>query len=180
MLTEFNAFTLNNLCNVYELTPMEIMCIILNWSINNKTLSFSYTVGSQSKSKNKEILAGQFFRREQVQKFIKDQKNNFIVNTFDEKRESENVSDVESTLKDKVIKENESISGDNIKELLEREYQKTTDPEKRTVLLIKIADFIGLKNSNEDDPLQPQIYLPARCQTCPKYVQTNDSKTNNL
>lgn len=168
---------LNQLSKVYNLQPVEIMCIILWFATDNKTLAFTFTIGMLSKSNNKEVLAQRFFRKEETVKFITEQKNVFIgVDQENERRfdsntiqENRNTKQQDSVMYD--INQKTEISSDNIKELLEREYQKTTDPEKRTVLLIKIADFIGLKNNDQDDPLTPVIYLPERCQSC-KFKQT--------
>ncbi len=166
-----NSSELNNLCNSYQLTPIEISCILLQFQMDNKTLSFSYSIGYIKKSKNKDVLAYQFFARESVQKFIAEQKNNFVNNTLKIGKTFDNESGQVSTdEKTKIF--DESISSENIKERLESELSKINDPDKRAVILMKIADFVGLKNSDQDDPLTPTIYLPARCSQC-KQLKTN-------
>lgn len=171
-----NAIDLNNLSSTYNLSPIEINCIILSLAIDNKLLAFNYTIAYQNKAKNKDVLCNRFFHREETQRFISEQRNNFIDNRVKVNMNVENtfVADLDRENSNTKQKESDTIgisgiSGENIKELLEREYNKTTDPEKRTVLLIKIADFIGLKNNDQDDPLTPTIYLPSRCQSCLKH-----------
>jgi len=168
-LQEVTAARLNNLCNTYNLTPVEIMCIILFWSTENKSLSFTYTIGIQSKSKNKDVMGRQFFAKENVIRFMSEQSNNFIVNQHGENIEVENRFDNlkdQSTLKFKEEFEDTKITSDNIQDLLEREYNKTVNPEKRVDLLMKVAEFIGAKKTTEDSANLPVIYLPARCKEC--------------
>ena len=169
MLPEINTYSLNNLCNTYNLTPIEIICILLYWSIGNRLMSFSYTIANQSKSKNKDVLCRQFFAREGVITFMSEQKNNFIVNEHGDVEENKNKSDIqitESTLNDKVEFNETRITSDNIQALLENQYAKTNDPEKKVLLLMKIAEFVGAKKTTEDSANLPVIYLPARCKEC--------------
>jgi hypothetical protein len=165
-----NVTELNNYCSTYNLNPIEINCIILGWAIDNKFIAFSYTIAHQSKAKNKDVLCNQFYRRESVQRFIQDQRNRFIVNDGISTTNSTNIIDVyahgeKEDKKDKVYYNGE-ITSDNIKSLLESEFERTTDPEKRTTLLIKIADFLSLNKTNDEDFQTPLIYLPARCKDC--------------
>lgn len=169
VLREVSSVRLNNLCNTYGMTPVEIMCVVLFWSIGNKNLAFSYTIGIQSKSRNKDVLARQFFLKDHVIKFMSEQSNEFIVNKHGEADEDINKSDVrinESTLNDKVEFNETRITSDNIQALLENQYAKTNDPEKKVLLLMKIAEFVGAKKTTEDSANLPVIYLPARCKEC--------------
>ena len=54
------------------------------------------------------------------------------------------------------------LTKENIKQVLEYELSKTTDPEKRTALLIRVADFLSLNNTDAVDFDKPLIYLPDR------------------
>lgn len=161
----------------YKLDSEELACILLYSQSGDKTFSWSNTVGKGSKSKNQNVLAYQWFRQEKAQRFFYEHNElNPEVDKEDENRiDSDLIKEVDSrkNKKEEPIDKTE-ISSDNIKELLEREYQKTTDPEKRTVLLIKIAEFIGLKNNDDDDPLTPVIYLPKRCTNCEFRLNTKE------
>ena len=168
-LQEMTTARLNNLCNTYGMTPIEIMCVVLFWSVENKSIAFSYTIGIQSKSKNKDVLGRQFFAKDHVVKFMAEQSNNFIVNRHSENIENEKMSDVikvESTFNDKVEFNETRITSDNIQALLENQYSKTNDPEKKVLLLMKIAEFVGAKKTTEDSANLPVIYLPSRCKEC--------------
>lgn len=165
------AYELNNLASSYQLSPVEINCILLYFVCNNKTQAFSYTVAYKGKQKNKDILAYQFFKRENVNTFIEQQKNNFVNNTFDLQQEIDVKPEDQNS--DKKIKPDPDIdiTSENIKDILQSEFKKISDPDKRAVILMKIADFVGLKNSDADDPLVPTVYLPARCSTCNQLKQ---------
>jgi hypothetical protein len=52
------------------------------------------------------------------------------------------------------------LTKENIKQVLEMEFSKISDPEKRTALLIRIADLLSLQNSNSNEVEKPFIYLP--------------------
>jgi hypothetical protein len=160
------AAELNNLSNSYQLTPVEINCILLYFICDNKTQAFSYTVAYKGKQKNKDILAYQFFTREAVKTFIEQQKNNFVNNTFVVSEETDAGTEQNRTDKKTNADPDIDITSENIKDILQSEFKKISDPDKRAVILMKIADFVGLKNSDAEDPLTPTIYLPARCSTC--------------
>jgi hypothetical protein len=151
------------------MSPVEIMCVILFWSIGNKHLAFSYTIGLKSNSKNKDVLGRQFFAKENVIRFMSEQCNNFIVNQHGEIIENEKSSDIqkiESTLNYKEEFTDTKITSENIQALLENQYAKTNDPEKKVLLLMKIAEFVGAKKTTEDTANLPVIYLPSRCKDC--------------
>lgn len=146
----------------YKLDPIELACVSIFMQTNDKTFAWSYSVGRDSQSKNKTILAGQWFRQERIQKYLFDH-NIDNEDTINEKGKGSD------TLKDKVLSEDKNkdgITSDNIKELLEHEYNKTTKQEKRVELLMKIAEFVGAKKTTEDSANMPVIYLPARCKEC--------------
>lgn len=146
----------------YKLDPIELACVSIFMQTNDKTFAWSYSVGRDSQSKNKTILAGQWFRQERIQKYLFDHN----IDNEDTINEKGKTSD---TLKDKVLSEDKNkdgITSDNIKELLEHEYNKTTKQEKRVELLMKIAEFVGAKKTTEDGANLPVIYLPARCKEC--------------
>ena len=85
---------------------------------------------------------------------------------FDSEIDFGDVQINESTLNDKVEFNETRITSDNIQLLLENQYAKTNDPEKKVLLLMKIAEFIGAKKTTEDSANLPVIYLPARCKEC--------------
>jgi len=146
----------------YKLDPIELACVSIFMQTNDKTFAWSYSVGRDSQSKNKTILAGQWFRQERIQKYLFDH-NIDNEDTINEKGKGSD------TLKDKVLSEDKNkdgITSDNIKELLEHEYNKTTKQEKRVELLMKIAEFVGAKKTTEDSANMPVIYLPTRCKEC--------------
>lgn len=147
----------------YKLEPIELACLFVFLQAKDKTFAWSNTIGKESNSKNKSVLAYQWFKNDRVQRFMYDHN----VKNEDEDDEEENSSD---TLKNKVLSENKNIkdgiTSDNIKELLEHEYNKTTKQEKRVELLMKIAEFVGAKKTTEDSANLPVIYLPARCKEC--------------
>ena len=147
----------------YSLDPCELACILVYLQSTDKTFAWSTTVGKESNSKNKSVLAYQWFKNDRVQRFMYDHN----VNTEDDNEEDKNSSDA---LQNKVLSESKNIkdgiTSDNIKELLEHEYNKTTKQEKRVELLMKIAEFVGAKKTTEDSANLPVIYLPSRCKEC--------------
>jgi len=144
----------------YELEPIELACIALFLLTDEKTFSWQATIGIQSKTKNATVIASRFFARKEVQIYLYDHKEKKV---SDEKIMSDSVTKVENR---DTIKHQTEISSDNIQELLELEYNKTTKQEKRVELLMKIAEFVGAKKTTEDSANLPVIYLPMRCQSC--------------
>lgn len=147
----------------YKLDPIELVCISAYIHTSDKTFSWSNSVGRESKSKNQSVLAGQWFRQERIQKYLFDRniKEEYQDNTGQDSSDSNSIKDSGSK-KNKDTK----ITSDNIQDLLEREYNKTVNPEKRVDLLMKVAEFIGAKKTTEDSANLPVIYLPARCKEC--------------
>lgn len=146
----------------YKLEPIELACLFVFLQAKDKTFAWSNTIGKESNSKNKSVLAFQWFRQEKVQRFLFDHN----IKSEEDIKEEQNSSD---TLNGKVLSDNKNkdgITSDNIKELLEHEYNKTTKQEKRVELLMKIAEFVGAKKTTEDSANLPVIYLPARCKEC--------------
>jgi hypothetical protein len=103
-------------------------------------------------------MSSRFYARLEVQNYIYDHKE---LKDTTSMRSSDSVTIKE----DRVTFKNE-ISSDNIQELLELEYNKTTKQEKRVELLMKIAEFVGAKKTTEDSANLPVIYLPSRCKDC--------------
>ena len=146
----------------YKLSPSELACIFLFIQSKDKTFSWTQTVGIGSESKNKSVLAYQWFRQERAQKFLYDHNVGYEDEIEDSKKSSDSnlIKDFDS------LKNKDGITSDNIKELLEHEYNKTTKQEKRVELLMKIAEFVGAKKTTEDSANLPVIYLPSRCKEC--------------
>ena len=147
----------------YKLTEPELACILLFLSSGQKTFAWSNTIGFNSESKNKAVLAGQWFKNSNVQMFLYDNSND-IVESAANVLDNDNKRTKDSTKNN--IEEEDGINAENIKALLESEFNKTRDPEKRTTLLIKIADFLSLNKTNDEDFQTPLIYLPSRCKDC--------------
>jgi len=146
----------------YKLNPIELVCISAYIHTNDKTFSWSNSVGRESKSKNQSVLAGQWFRQERIQKYLFDHNvnNEEDIDEIINRSDSNLINSIDSQ------KNKDGITSDNIKELLEHEYNKTTKQEKRVELLMKIAEFVGAKKTTEDSANLPVIYLPARCKEC--------------
>lgn len=146
----------------YKLNPIELVCISAYIHTNDKTFSWSNSVGRESKSKNQSVLAGQWFRQERIQKYLFDHNinNEENIDEIINRSDSNLINSIDSQ------KNKDGITSDNIKELLEHEYNKTTKQEKRVELLMKIAEFVGAKKTTEDSANLPVIYLPARCKEC--------------
>lgn len=142
----------------YNLEPIELACIALYLLTDEKTFSWSNTLGVKSVTKNASVMSSRFFARVEVINYLYDHKE--IKDT-----EKKIKSDSNTKQENSVTFKNE-ISSDNIQELLELEYNKTTKQEKRVELLMKIAEFVGAKKTTEDSANLPVIYLPARCKEC--------------
>jgi len=146
----------------YRISETELAAVLLFLHTNNKSFAWTNTLGITNLSPNKAILGAQFFNQQKIKdtiyfinKEIERQTNNFDTETEPERK-------VDKVNLDQDIE----ITSDNIKQILQSEFQSIKDPDKRAVILMKIADFVGLKNSDQDDPLTPTIYLPARCGQC--------------
>lgn len=157
----------------YKLDPIELACVSIFMQTGDKTFAWSYTVGRDSQSKNKTILAGQWFRQERVQRFL------FDHNDKKEKEEEKEVKRIDSDLiiasqsieaTKKEVEQTfgiiEDVTSENIKQLFINELNCSKDPEKRAALLLKLSDTLELITPEETDLLTPIIYLPERCQSC--------------
>lgn len=151
-----------------NLTETELAAILLYYYTKKASFSWMTTVGINNLSSNKNILAAQWFKTERIQNAI-----HFIYKEIekDEKRFDEEIEQPKPVEKVNLDQDIE-ITSENIKQILQSEFQSIKDPDKRAVILMKIADFVGLKNSDQDDPLTPTIYLPARCSQC-KQLKSN-------
>lgn len=146
----------------YNIEPIELACIALFILTDEKTFSWQSTIGVQSNTKNATVMASRFFARNEIQIYLYDHKEKL---GSENKIKSDSVTKEEKSNTIKHDFKNE-ISSDNIQELLELEYNKTTKQEKRVELLMKIAEFVGAKKTTEDSANLPVIYLPARCKEC--------------
>lgn len=151
-----------------NLEPEELAAIAIYIHTENQVFSWEQTIGKGRKSKTSTVPASRFFNRTEVIRYMDEL--NYV------KQQNEKMFDAKTNGKEVLnfnsINTDDSISSENIKERLESELSKINDPDKRAVILMKIADFVGLKNSDQDDPLTPTIYLPARCSQC-KQLKTN-------
>jgi len=145
-----------------NLSETELAAILLFIYSENKTFAWSNTLGINNLSPNKTMLASQWFKNQKTQNAI------YLIKKQIEK--DEEMFEVEKEPKENRKQYNTDpdidITSENIKDILQSEFKKISDPDKRAVILMKIADFVGLKNSDAEDPLTPTIYLPSRCSTC--------------
>lgn len=157
-----------NLCEKYNLQTDDIACIALNMQFENMTFAFQETKAKGKKYRHLAKAAALYFTRDDVKRFIENEKHNFWsadMDTIDDKPEQEKEKNNNNTAqKDHFVPLSAGIelTKDNIKQVLEQELSKTTDPEKRTALLIRVADFLSLNDSGNVDFEKPVIYLPDR------------------
>jgi hypothetical protein len=147
----------------YDIEPEELACIALFIHCESQTFAWDKTIGINKNSKQPGVMGSRFFNKPEIQQYLfdwKEKQNRKGRGTFDTKINNQKEPPINS--EDSDIE----ITSDNIKQILQSEFQSIKDPDKRAVILMKIADFVGLKNSDADDPLTPTIYLPARCSTC--------------
>lgn len=159
---------IEKLCEKYGLNKTELVCCILYFQFENKTFAHAESIGKSKRYKHPDMAALNFFNRADIQEFILKEKQNFFAGY-------RVYSDMEPEQTNKKINTNEAqkdsfvplsagieLTKDNIKQVLEQELSKTTDPEKRTALLIRVADFLSLNDSGNVDFEKPVIYLPDR------------------
>lgn len=152
-----------------DLEPEELAAIAIYIHTENQVFSWENTIGKTKKSKNPTVPASRFFNRSEVIRYLDNWKYN------NEQQDGKKFNVQSSTNKDLSFiapDQDIEITSENIKQILQSEFQSIKDPDKRAVILMKIADFVGLKNSDQDDPLTPTIYLPARCSQC-KQLKVN-------
>lgn len=146
-----------------DIEPEELAAIAVYLHTEHQTFSWSETIGKSKKAKNPNVNANRFFNRPEIARYLDDYK--YKIET-----EKNKIADLQKREgNDLGINSEEidpDINSDNIKQILQSEFRNVKDPDKRAVILMKIADFIGLKNSDADDPTTPTIYLPARCKQC--------------
>lgn len=154
----------------YNLKEIDLNCVLIYLSSENKTFAWSQTVGSKSDSKNKNTIANQWFKNPNIEKFIYDHKIKHTekdTEIIDVPKEDKTKSFEQ--IKNEVIQTFgfiEDITSENIKELIINEINCSKDPEKRATLLMKVSDLLSLYNTEAEDFQTPLIYLPARCKDC--------------
>jgi len=149
----------------YSFSETELNCIFLNMAINNQEIAYAGTIGKVKKSKSMQNAGNYFFNKLEVKRFIHEQKDLVLldnVNKSEPKIKTEQTR-TNNTEKDKSLfslGDTTELTKENIKQVLELEFSKISDPEKRTALLIRIADLLSLQNSNNNEVEKPLIYLP--------------------
>lgn len=164
-------FDLEKLCKEYQIEETELAACLLFIQTENKTFSCANTIYKRRKVKWLQQSATGFFKRDDIQLFIKKEKHNFstaYADTIDKEEEEIKDSKKQRNISAQIstVENSDSIelTRENIKSVMENELSKTKDPEKRTALLIKIADFLSLNNNVSEDIEKPVIYLPDRNQ----------------
>lgn len=173
----------NELKRDYRLKDQDITCIALYKFTGLKLLAWSLSVGNKSKSANKNVIASKYFNQPNILKLLFDLnetekkqrdieriKESKDVKTFDATTKNvatsnPNVTYVTNDKNDIRSDSQHEITSENIKQKLEHELLHVQDPKDRAMILIKIADFVGLNNTSID-LTTPTIYLPARCSDC--------------
>lgn len=159
---------IEKLCDKYGINKTELVCCILYFQFENKTFAHSETIGKSKKYKHADMAAMNFFNRSDIQNFMLNEKQNFFagykIYSDDENQPQTKEKKPIETQKDLLVplSVTTELTKENIKQVLELELSKTTDPEKRTALLIRVADFLSLNSSDEVDFEKPIIYLPDR------------------
>ena len=147
----------------YGFTETELNCIFLNMAINNQEIAYAGTIGKIKKSRSMQNAGNYFFNKLEVKKFMHEQKSlvpGYEGNKIDIKKE-QNRTELNYTKKQFAIPgESQELTRENIKQVLESELSKITEPEKRTALLIRITDLLSLQNNNSNELERPVIYLP--------------------
>ena len=142
-----------------DIEPEELAAIAIFLHTENQVFAWSETIGKIKKSKVPTVNASRFFKRPEIERYI----DNWKYNKEQQEAKTFNIQTTKPGNSNIVSEDPEvEITSDNIKQILQSEFQSIKDPDKRAVILMKIADFVGLKNSDADDPLVPTIYLPER------------------
>ena len=145
-----------------DIEPEELAAIAVYLHTGQQTFAWTETIGKTKNTKNPPVNANRFFNRTEIVRYVDDWK-------YKEEQEKNKLFNIKinGDKEPNIISDPDvDITSENIKEILQSEFKKISDPDKRAVILMKIADFVGLKNSDADDPMVPTIYLPARCKTC--------------
>ena len=151
-----------------NVTETELAAILLYYQTSNASFSWSNTIGINNLSPNKTILAAAWFKGDRIQNAM-----HFIKKEIENENQRFDVGTGQTGTDKKINNDNDvEITADNVKQILERELKGITDPAKRADIIMKIGEYVGIKNSDQDDPLTPTIYLPARCSQC-KQLKTN-------
>ena len=108
-----------------------------------------------------------FFNKLEVKKFMHEQKEmvpGYEGNKIDRKKEVTQKERNHTKKQFAIPGESQELTRENIKQVLESELSKITEPEKRTALLIRITDLLSLQTNNTNDLEKPVIYLPGEGQ----------------
>jgi hypothetical protein len=155
----------------YNLKEYELDCILLNFVVKNQAIAFNATVAKEKGYKSAQQASNYFFNKIEVKKFIHKEKHNITKDLIKEidvrtvQDSSKNIVTEKVTKKQFAIPgESQELTRENIKQVLESELSKITEPEKRTALLIRITDLLSLQNNNSNELERPVIYLPGEGQ----------------
>ena len=164
-----NLNDLDKLSKKYQISSSELAACLLYIQTNNKTWSYAETIAKQKKIKYMQQSSTNFFARHDINHFIMQERAAFL-NSFkdgfdDEEQDNKKVQKRNTDIFIQSGPDSIELTRENIKSVMENELSKTKDPEKRTALLIKIADFLSLNNNVSEDIERPVIYLPDRNQT---------------
>ena len=155
----------------YGLKDYEINCILLNMALQNQQLSYAGTIALVKKTKSMQQAGHYFFNKLEVKKFMHEVGNDILNDTIltsDVKIVPVEKKDNGKQKKQFAIPgESQELTKENIKQVLESELSKITEPEKRTALLIRITDLLSLQNNNSNELERPVIYLPGEVNLVP-------------
>ena len=151
----------------YGFNETELNCIFLNMAINNQEIAYAGTIGKIKKSRSMQNAGNYFFNKLEVKKFMHEQKEmvpGYEGNKIDRKKEVTQKERNHTKKQFAIPGESQELTRENIKQVLESELSKITEPEKRTALLIRITDLLSLQINNTNDLEKPVIYLPGEGQ----------------
>ena len=154
---------IEKLADSYGLNLTELICCIIYFQFENKTFAHRQTIGLTKRYKHPDQAAINFFNRGDIQTFVRKEKQNFLIGYRTESDaqpyQTSTVQLNNEAQKDHFVPLSAGIelTKDNIKQVLEQELSKTTDPEKRTALLIRVADFLSLNDSGNVEFEKPVI-----------------------
>ena len=158
---------INQILRDYELNEQDLVCISIFLHTEAKLFAWSQTIGKDSKAKYKDTMSSRWFAQEKIEKYLFDHRNKTKIKQEAKViKEGKRLDAINSNVTYVTNTNEHEITTENIKAKLEHELRYVQDPAQRATILIKIAEFTGLRNSNEADPLTPTIYLPSRCANC--------------
>lgn len=139
---------------------IKAFCILLESNEFSKQKCYALShPHTKSSPESQTVMANRLANTEEVKDYRKYLNSKRLSNVVDLVKEN---GDESLLLESEEIEINE----ENILELLQAELSRVKDPDKRTMLLLRIADFQKFKPKKSNSEVLPTIYLPKRCDTC--------------